>query len=333
MNWKFWLGLIISGIFLFWAVRKVDITELGEILRNVKYFYLVPVVILAYLSILLRAYRWYFLLEPVRKISLHSLFSATIIGLMANNLLPARLGEFVRAYVIGHKEKIGKSASFATIVLERIFDGVTILIFLAIVLIFWSSPFPPWLKSGTYVAIGIYFITLFFLILLKLKTVLFRQFIEKMLKPFSEKIRQGVLKILDSFIEGLMILDNQKNIIISSIFSFLIWILPAIMIYLLFISFGIDLPIYASLLLLVILCLGVMIPSAPGFVGTIQFFCIIGLGLFGISKTEALSFSILFHASQYIPVTLMGLVYFFVEGFSFSQISKPSEINKSSQIS
>ncbi len=330
MNWKLGLGIgiAISALFLFLAFHKVNLHEVKEALNSANYIYLIPVVLLLLLSFIMRALRWRYLLEPIKKIKLHSLFSATMIGFMANNLLPARLGEFARAYAIGEKEGISKSSSLATIVIERIFDGITILTFLAIILIFWSFSFPSWLQNAAYIACSIYLFALLFLILLKLQTKRALRIAEFIFKPFPRKFKIRMIRILNSFVDGLKILHSSKNIIYSAILSLFVWLPVGLIIYCLLISFGIDLPISVSFLLLVILCIGVMIPSAPGFVGTVQFLCVTGLALFAVPKSQALSFSIVYHASQFIPVTGIGLVYLFMEGLSFAKIQSSIELNK-----
>ena len=152
MNWKLFFSVLISTLFLILAFNRVNLYELKDTLETANYIYLIPAVLLTILSLWIRAVRWGYLLQPVKKININSLFSATAIGLMANNLLPARLGEFVRAYVIGKKELISKSASFATIVVERIFDGLTILLFFNVVAIFYAESMPTWLRNSAYFA-------------------------------------------------------------------------------------------------------------------------------------------------------------------------------------
>ncbi len=328
MNWRLWLGVGISALFLLFVFRKVNLYELKGALETANYIYLIPVVLLLILSLWLRAFRWHYILQPIKKIKIGSLFSATMIGFMANNLLPARLGEFVRAYVIGQKEQISKSSSFATIVVERVFDGLTLLLFLVVVLIFGSFSSPKWLRNTAYIALGVYLFTLFFLILLKIKTNETLRLAEFIFRPFPPKLRRKFIQALNSFARGLKILHDTKNIVVSVVLSLFIWLPVAAIIYFLLVSFGIHLPIYASFLLMVILCLGVMVPSAPGYVGTIQFFCVAGLALFGVPKSQALSFSIIYHVSTFIPVTAIGLVYLFVERLSFAEIQGSTKIKK-----
>jgi uncharacterized protein (TIRG00374 family) len=122
LNWKFLLGILSSGLFLYLAFRNVDLILVFKVFKKVKYLNIILVVFLTILGFYLRAIRWYYLMKPLKSIKISSLFSATMIGFMTNNILPARLGEVFRAYIIGRKENIKKTASFATIIVERVFD-------------------------------------------------------------------------------------------------------------------------------------------------------------------------------------------------------------------
>jgi uncharacterized protein (TIRG00374 family) len=322
INWKTVIGVAISALFLFLAFRRVDFHELGWALRGADYRYTIPAMLLVLLSLWIRSVRWRYLLGPVKKIRLSSLYAATMIGFMANNLLPARLGELVRAYAIGVKERISKSSSLATIVVERILDGFTLLFFLAVILVLYSLSFPGWLRTAAYFTLAFYVIALIVLVLLRLRSDTALRAARLFVRPLPERFGHVVIKLLYAFIDGLRILHSAHDVFVSSLLSLLIWLPHAAIIYLLLISFDITIPVYASFLLLVSLGIGVMVPSAPGFVGTIQFVCVAVLSLFSVSKGEALSFSLVYHACIYLPVTAIGLVYFFVEGMSFRDIQK-----------
>ena len=328
MKWKTFIGIIISVLFLYFAFRKVNIQELKLAFKNANYAYLIIVFFLALLSLWVRSLRWRYLLQPIKEIGLKSLFSATAIGFMANNLIPARLGEFVRAYVIGEKEHISKSSSFATIVVERIFDGATVLLFLVIIFIFYSYSSPGWLRNAAIISLILYMVTLLFLILLRVRTELILNISEYILRPFPQRIKLLFTRTLHSFVDGLRILHKPKNIIASALLSLLVWLPNVMIIYCLLVSFGLKLPIYASFLLLVIIGIGIMIPSAPGFVGTIQYCCVAGLALFSVSKSQALSFSIVYHVGIFIPVTAIGLFCLLIEGLSIAKIRKIIELEK-----
>ena len=138
--------------------------------------------------------------------------------------------------------------------------------------------------------------------------------------PFPERVRSLGIRVLHAFTDGLAVLHSAPNVLIAGSLSVLVWLPHVLIIHLLLVSFDIHLPLFASLLLLVSLAIGVMVPSAPGFVGTIQYVCVLGLALFDIGREQALSFSIVYHASVFVPVTVVGLVYLFAERLSFTDI-------------
>ena len=327
MNWKIILGITISALLLFFAFRSVDIQELIVVFKSADYKFLIPAISLNLLSILFRAVRWKYLLKPVKEIGIRSLSSAIFIGFMANGVLPVRLGEFVRAYVIGKKENVSKSLSFATIVVARMFDGMTIMFFLVVILLWYSYSFPEWIRNAIHIGLSFYFLALGFLILLKTRPEVSLKLASFLLKPFPEKINQLVTRILYSFIAGLEILSSTKNILIASFYSFLVWIPSGFIIYILAGSFGMELGLSASFLMLVILVICMMIPSAPGSIGTIQYFCVVGLAIFGISKATALIFSIVYHFCTLFPVVLLGFVFLFIDGFSLMELKKSANQN------
>jgi uncharacterized protein (TIRG00374 family) len=327
MKWKIILGIIISTLFLFFAFRNVDIQELIISFKSADYKFIVPAIALNLLSIGFRSIRWKYLLRPVKEIGIRSLLSAIFIGFMANGVLPVRLGEFIRAYVIGKKENVSKSLSFATIVVARMFDGMTIMFFLVVILLGYSYSFPEWIRNSVYIAFFFYFLALGFLILLKTRPEVSLKIAYFLLKPFPEKINQLATRILNSFITGLGILSSTKNMLIASLYSLLVWIPSGFLVYILAGSFGMELSLSASFLLLVILVIGMMIPSAPASIGTIQYFCVVGLAIFGISKATALSFSIVLHFCTLLPVVLLGFVFLFIDGFSLMELKKSANQN------
>lgn len=139
---------------------------------------------------------------------------------------------------------------------------------------------------------------------------------EKILSFLPDKITLRIIKILESFIAGLNVLEKPKYILLVIIHSFLVWIASGITIYLTLLAFNINLPLYVSFFVLVVTSLGIAIPSSPGFIGTYHFFCIASLSIFGISKELAVSYAIFFHALGYIPITLTGLICLWKENVS-----------------
>ncbi len=312
------IGLLVSAVLLYLAFRKVDARLLAESLARAEYIWLVPAFFLMLISIVFRALRWKYLIRPITEAEFFHLFSASAIGLMANNLLPARLGEIARAWVIGEKAGISKTASFATIVVERIFDGFTVIFFLVVVLLFGELDFPAPMRKVVYAAVVFYILALVFLAMLRFK----RDKVFAIAKVLTARLPAGaaakITNLLGSFVEGLAVLKRPRDIAAAGLLSFLVWIPNIIVMHLMIRSFGVDIPVLASITVFIIVTFGIMIPSAPGFVGTVQYCFVIGLGLFGVAESEALSISIVYHAGVFIPITAAGLFCLAREGMSFS---------------
>ncbi|KPL02902.1 MAG: hypothetical protein AMJ90_04535 [candidate division Zixibacteria bacterium SM23_73_2] len=332
---RFIFGLIISAIFLYLAVHKVDLVELWRALKDAEYLWVLPNMALMMFSYWLRAYRWKFMVNPIKKLSLNRLFSATIIGFMANNVLPVRLGEVVRAYSLGSKAEISKTASFATIVVERVFDGFSLLLILWITLLF--APFPEIVKKAGNLTLVLNVILLLVLIFLEIKTKPTLSFFEKILKLFPRPVSSKASELLYKFTTGLKIFRDLPNMLWIIFLSLMVWVIVGTSNYFIFLSFGFTPPFYASFILLVIVALGVMLPSSPGFIGTFQYACILALGIFGIEKSVAFSFSVVLWISQYLPVTALGFYYLKREHLSLKEVREekrdtPKEHGGSSKV-
>ena len=322
MKKKLIIGVTISLIFLYLAFRKVDYSELWDALKGANYWYIFPNIVLVILSMWMRAYRWRFMIDPIKKVRLGRLFSSVMIGFMANNVLPARLGEFVRAYSLGAKENISKSATFATIVIERIFDGFAILFILWLSLLL--SPFPDWVKKASNLFLLMNLLTLALLVFIEVKRETTLKFFNFIFRLLPASLSSKAKEILEKFIGGLKVFRDIPSLIWILAWSIFIWVVVGISNYFIFLAFDLHPPIQASFILLGIVSLGVMLPSSPGFVGTFQFFCVIALATFGYEKNVSLPFSIVLHASQYFPVTLLGLYYLKKEHLSLKTLESDS---------
>ena len=326
------LGLAVSAVFLYFAFRGVDLGELWEHLRGASYPWLLAVVVVTVYFNLVRAQRWGFFFRHLKRISPYSLFSSTMIGLAANNVLPLRAGEAVRAYSIGKKEDIPFATSFTTVILERMFDMVTLLLLLALSL--FLIPIPEsadaqiggalkLLSAVTAAVIGV-IVFLFF------KQELMVRWVDRCLSLLPSKISEPLHHLFHAFLAGLEALTDKRQLLYLFAYSLWLWICFIIAFWCGAKSLGLDvthdLPmIRASLLAVVLVAIFIMIPAAPGFVGTFQAGCIVALSVFGVPKEEALGFSLLVHGIQFVSVNLIGAYCFVREGISFREVQRAEE--------
>jgi len=323
---SFLLGLAISALFLFIILRNVDIDELAAALKNADYIWLVPNIFFVLLAMFQRAERWKYMLNPIASVKYKTLLAATCIGFMANNVLPLRLGEFVRAYSLSKQDnRITKSASLATIFVERmVFDLLALLIILAVIL----ALFPIKLmedanyKLGALISLGIAVAGLIFAVGIVLKPEGSGRLLTKYLFFLPGVIRSKIELTVMKFSKGLLFLKNWKETLSVSGHTMLIWLCMGISNIFVFYAFGFDLPIYASYVLLVVVSISILIPSSPGFIGVYHAGVVFTLSRFGIDTNNAVSCSLVLHAAQFIPITLIGFYYLKKEHLSLKQLKE-----------
>lgn len=309
---KLLLGIAISALCLFFLFRKIDFGKMADAFAAMDYRYLLPALVLTFVSYYLRAVRWKFLLAPIKSTRLGNLFPSTLIGYMANNLLPARLGELVRAHSLGQKEGIGTSAVFASLVLDRLCDGFTVLLVLLIT--FFTIKLPSGMErvqhglvTGGYVTFALYLSVLAFLFLLRWRTELTIKVVTRVLRPFSAELAKRAGDVLGSFISGIRIPTGISGVLGVAVSSLLVWGTAIWPVDLMLRSFGLFLPPSASMFIMVFLVFAVMVPASPGFIGTHHVACVTALSAFQVGSEKALGIAIVIHAMGFFPVTVVGL--------------------------
>lgn len=319
MKRRLLIGIAISGVFLYLALRDIDWSAFGEVFSDVNYGYVALGILSTMMGHFSRSYRWKFMLTTVKRIRQRNLWSATAIAFMVNNLFPARLGEFVRAYAIGKSDSISKSSAFATIVYERVVDVFVLIFLLWFCLLKIEGP--DWLqKSGVFLIVFNVALLLLLFVMLRYRER-FNAILATLCKPLPARARERVREAIDSFIAGLGVLRDWSALLPISFYSLFVWGFATLGVYFCFLALGLHLPLMAGLVLLVLMSLGSMIPSAPAYLGTYQYACIIGLGIYSIDKSAALAYSTLYHATQFFPITIAGLYYAWKSQIRLSEIS------------
>jgi hypothetical protein len=313
-----WIGLIISALFLYLALRNVQFVEIRRALGQVDVVLLLLAALIFLVSFSLRAVRWRYILRPVEEIGLGPIFSLLSIGFMANNVLPARLGELIRAYFLARKTGIRKSLSLATILLERLSDFAALLLSALLVTVFFAMP--PAVENIGLVAGLIFLFFVFLLILVHARTATVRRLIEMVISPLGATWGRGVMERVDAFLRGLLIVRTGRGVLWIFTLSLGVWSLWTVALHETLLAFHIDVPFSARLLILAVVNLGALIPSSPGYVGPYHYLCWVCLSVYGVEKSLAFSFSMVLHALWYVPLTGLGFIFLGKEHLSISQI-------------
>lgn len=342
MKLKFWIGIAISLFCLFFVFRGIEWAKVLEALRSANYVYLAIAALLNLSTIWIRAERWKYLLEPIKVLRFQRLVPATMIGFMANNVLPARAGEFVRAYLIGKKEHISKTAAFATIIIERVFDMATILVFLVVVLLMVKVPqvagtteqqslselFSPERMTQAGILSSVFVLGLLaFLVVLKEFPQQTTTIVRTILRPVPSALRQKVIDLLDSFRDGLHVLRTGMHLIYIIFWSVAVWLVGTCGGWLILFAFGLKLPFMSAMFILVLTAFAVALPSSPGYVGPFHAAVLAGILLFEptFDRSTVAGISIIYHLTVIAPVIVGGMFYLWKEQLSLADIKHIEE--------
>jgi hypothetical protein len=324
-NWRVWLGLAISVVFIALAVRGQNLGQVRRALGEADYRYLPVALVLYFAGVGVRALRWRALLAPVRRLPVRALFPVVVIGYMANNILPWRIGEFVRAYVLREREGIPTSASLATIAVERIFDGLTMLAFLLVASLF--IPLDAELRHIAIVGAAVFGIFLLVLVVAVVFDKPRLRVLALVTRPLPAPLAARLTALVESFVGGLRILRSGRELVVVAACSVLAWGLESAMYFAIAPAFRLPLGPPGALMTTAVANLATLIPSTPGYIGVFE--TGVGLvlnGLLGIAKETALSYAIVVHAALYFPITLWGLYYWTRAHFSFGVVRAGAEV-------
>ncbi len=339
-NWRLWLGLAVSAFFIWFAMRQIkDWHTFFNSFRSINYWYLIPVFLGYAVVMACRAWRWHYIIRSQHSVRFGSTLIGLIICYMANNILPFRAGEVVRALTVARREKVSFSPILATVVVERIFDSLTILIFLALVMI--SLKIPPeyhelnqTARKGGIGALAMAVVLIVFLYAFYYWREPVFKLLRVLLKPLGKRLQEVGLGELEKFSNGLAILGKPSRLIIVMLLSFLVWLVNLTPIFVVGLAFGVRLKFMDALFLLVLGAFAAAIPAAPGFWGTFHYITSKGILFLGVLPPEqALSFAIVLHAFYFFPTTIAGLILAWREGYSVFELEqKAGRVGKNPQI-
>ena len=315
---KFILGVLISVIGLYYAFRQINFWELWIIIKNVNFILVILAIVILLLSNIIRAWRWQILVKPIKYVSFEPAFSSIMIGYFGNSVLPFRMGEFLRAFVVADKTSLTASTAFGTIVIERILDFIG----LSIVILLIMTVYPLTSVGGS-IIIGVIVLSLtafiFFFLFGGFKSSLLVK-IEK-LSLLRIGLLHKILLFIKNFLDGATTIRATNKLGIILLYTLIIWIMYYCSTYLATIATGIELEWFGFGVLLISTTLAISIPAAPGYVGTYHAAAVYILtNLFDVGRSNAQAAAIILHAVGTIPIVIIGAGYFINSSLNFKDI-------------
>ncbi|MEE9554845.1 MAG: lysylphosphatidylglycerol synthase transmembrane domain-containing protein [candidate division Zixibacteria bacterium] len=320
---KFW-GLVLAVGLLIYCFYDFDFHEVLAAITAIKIKYLIPLLFLESIIVLIRTTRLKIIFDPVKNVKLTVLYPTYNIGMMANLLMPYLTGQVARLYLISKKAGLKKAFVFTTTVLEVLFDGLAL--FATVILISVFVVLPAEFKAWHFGLLGgVIVISSLLLFILSRSHGLTHRIFEKIIDRFPERARKKIEDIRYSFFSGLEFLRSTKHLFVVSLLSILSWLMQAIMVYLLILAFRFPIGVMEAVIITVVVTILMTVVLAPWNIGTFQGATVATMQPFGISKPEALAFSLLLHIFVYLPPIMLGAFFAFKEGLTLKQLRDEGE--------
>lgn len=319
-SWKFWLGVLISAVFVWLTARGLHWDEFVAALRGARYGWLLPAASVYFVAVLTRTWRWHYMLRHMKPIRVRRLFPIVVIGYMGNNVFPARAGEVIRSYILRKKEGVPISASLATVALERLFDGLVMCAFVFLTLPF--VPLPRLYQGIVILASALFFVALIVFLLLAANPARAESIAARIVSFFTPlRFRDRAVRLAAKFLVGLHALRSPRDLLMITIASVAVWLTETSTYWIVAQAFpALDVSFVALMLMTAVVNLATMIPSAPGYVGTFDKPGIEALKAFGQPSNLAAAFTIVLHVTLWLPITLLGFLFMARESLHWREL-------------
>ncbi|MDA0328889.1 MAG: lysylphosphatidylglycerol synthase transmembrane domain-containing protein [Gemmatimonadetes bacterium] len=326
------LGIVITVVLLWWVLADVPFGDVVANIRRGNFLLLAASVFVATFGFLIRALRWKVLLTPILpNTRLRSRFAAVSIGFMANNVLPARVGEFARAYSFSRLEPVSATAAFGTLVVERFMDGVILLLFLVVPVLLPGFPASEALSGGSGLAlfrfaIGAVLMVLMVLVVMAVMPQIFVSIAKRVSGVLPASVGDRFVQGLQGFLDSVAIMRDPKLLAVGFAWSLFFWTWHGLSFWLGMLAFGIDTGFVSAIFTEAVVGFGVAVPSAPGFFGTFHFAANFALTtVYGVPEAQSLAFAFAYHFGGWIPITVIGLGYAWALGLSLGEVGHADE--------
>lgn len=328
IDWKSALGIVLSGVLLWWTLRGVSLAAVWQVLSQSNWWLFAACVVAATCIFPLRARRWQTILAPVAgTIPFGPLWRSTAVGMMMNNVFPLRAGEFARAFALTREvPRVPITTALGSLAVDRIFDAIVLLAMMFGAMLdprfpagvqLWGRTVPQLAAGGITLVVGL--LVVCYAVVLQHARVM--QLVGWMARRVLPKHEATLVRFVEHGVGGLAVLKDSRRFLAVLLWAAAHWLVHAIGLYLGFLAVGMQVPFTAALFLQGVLGIGVAVPSSPGFFGVFESFATVGLAVYGVPKELAVSWAIGYHLLSFIPITTLGAMYFARLGLSIGAVT------------
>jgi uncharacterized protein (TIRG00374 family) len=313
------VGAGISVALVAYLLATVDLRALGMQLRDTAWGWVVVAAILNPLGLWARALRWRYLFPP--RSNPPGLVAATMIGYMVNNLLPLRAGEVARVYVVAHRWGHGFWTTLGTVVVERVLDGMTVVLLVGIIVL--TVPVPAYLQWGALAMLAVNLVAMAALGGMAWRPETMHAMAQWLFQRWP-RLLELITRVFDRFVRGVHGVRAPEHAVPLVLWTVVAWVIPALCAWTVLQALHLSLSWVAPWVVLAFVGLSVSIPSAPGFIGVFHAAAAVALGILGVARAEAVGYAVVLHAVQFVPVTLIGWLFLLREQMSLAEVGHPA---------
>ena len=338
---RFLLSTTMTMLFIIFFILRTDLGEVWGAIAQANHLYVLPAIPFYGIALLWRTSRWQVILSPLGKIPFARLWPVIAVGYAANNVIPVRLGELIRAYYLSIREGTSKTSALATIIIERVFDGLALLFLVGIVSLFvpvvglfrdlGEQAKINWLVLTLGLSVP-FFLTTAAIILISFKPSIIDGLTARLLRLLPQSVRARASDFISRFLAGLAALSDPTKLSLILVLSIPVWLSETALYYMVALGFGIEHSLSSHAMLAGVLVLttatsnlGTSIPSTAGGIGPFEFFTQATLIHFGVASATASAYAIVLHATLLIPITILGLVHIWINSISLNSLAKQSQ--------
>ncbi|MCL2390119.1 MAG: flippase-like domain-containing protein [Endomicrobia bacterium] len=321
---KILLGFLFSAVLIYLTLKQIDFKNSLELIKNADYYVLLLGVLIYAVTYVLRSVRYYFMILPIKKTKILENFPYTVLGFFMNNIIPLRLGELIRAKVTGERLGISRSSVLGTILIERLMDIIIFVLFFF--LIMFVIPFPEFIKKSFYVCAVVFGTGLFVLFLISRNEGKALKIVSRF--PMPSKIKNFVTELFNKFAHGLGALKNPAVFSIIFLMTVVIWVTESMFLVIVAYSCGIKISLLGGIFTVIIIGIGAIIPTAPGYIGAFEFMGITAMSVLSVSKDSAFACIAIYHFLQITVIFILGFGSIVKTKISFADLFKFAKIEE-----
>ena len=320
-----WHAVLVAGLtlgLLWWFFRDLDMREAWAAVRGARWTLIVTAALSVFLTYVLRAWRWLILLRPLGPARFQTALRTTIIGFMALSLLPARIGEVLRAYLLARKENLPPASTFATVIVERLLDMASVLLLFSIALPFGGVEVGRSVKVAGLVFGAMFGVFLLLLFILAGHPERLGRWAGRLTRHLPQRLSDVLTHFTRTFAEGLKVMRSPGHLAVAMAWSLPVWMSIALTIWLTSRAFGLTFSVLGSFLVVGYLALGVSLPTPGGAGGFEWAYQLSVTEFFGASPAVAKTAAVVLHLVSMVPVTVAGLILMWQDGLTLGGLRR-----------